>query len=274
MKEGSYILINGLFVSAAEYKITLPEAEGLLFTEKIRSVRTSFPFFRESMEIIRFKLLLFNQSCPGLTDNDAAELKRQMERTLTKNKHFLGAVLSVRFWLSEQKLHYSIQSSKTEHSGYELNSKGLYISISREIRKAVSSLSNSTIGSEMYWNIARIHLKDNSNELLLLNNEDQIIEAPYSNIYLIKNGMIKGASIRQGAFADISKSLMLTIFEQMQIPYNETEGITEQDLKEADEVFLVNALEGIRWIIGFEGKRYFNQSIRKINNMFINRLFS
>lgn len=274
MKEGTYILVNGLFISAPEYKITLQEAAGLLFTERIRSVRTSFPFFKESVEMIRFKLMLFNQSCPGLMDNEGAELKRQMERTLTKNKHFLGAILTIRFWISEGKLQYSVQSSKTEHSIYELNNKGLYISISYEIRKAVSSLSNTALGSEMYWNIARIRLKDNTDELLLLNNEDQIVEALGSNIYLIKNGMIKGASIRQGAFADVSKLLMMNIFQQMKISYHESEGITELDLKEADEVFLVNALDGIRWVIGFQGKRYFNQVIRKIYNEFTNTLFN
>lgn len=274
MKDGSYILVNGLFVPAAEYKITLTEAAGLLFTERIRSVRTSFPFFRESVEMIKYKLMLFNQSCPELTDNEGADLKRQLERTLTRNKHFLGAVLSVRFWLSEGKLQCSVQSTKTEHSSYELNNKGLYISISYEIRKAVSSLSNTSIGSETYWNIARMRLNDPSNELLLLNNEDQIVEAPWSNIYIVKNGMIKGASIRQGAFADCSKLLMMNIFQQMEISYSESEGITEMDLKEADEVFLVNSLEGIRWVIGFQGKRYFNQVIRKIYNVFTNTLFN
>lgn len=274
MKDGSYILVNGLFVPADKYKITLTEAESLLFTERIRSVRTSFPFFRESVEMIKYKLMLFNQSCPEVMENEGADLKRQMERTLTKNKHFLGAVLSIRFWLSEDKLQCSVQSTKTEHSSYELNNKGLYICISYEIRKAVSSLSNTSMGSEMYWDIARNRLNDPANELLLLNNEDQIIEAPHSNIYIVKNGMIKGASIRQGAFADISKPLMMNIFQQMRISYNESEGITEMDLKEADEVFLVNSLDGIQWIIGFQGKRYFNQVVRKIYNVFINTLFN
>jgi branched-chain amino acid aminotransferase len=109
---------------------------------------------------------------------------------------------------------------------------------------------------------------------VLLNEEDQIIEAPGSNIYVLKSGMIKGASIHHGAYADITKSLLLRIFETLKIPYNETDGLTEQDLNEADEIFLVNALDGIRWIIGFEGKRYFNQTTRKINNLFVKSLIS
>lgn len=274
MKEGAYILVNGQFITFAEYRITLEEVEGLLFAEKIRSIRTSFPFFKESCEMIKMKLLLFNQSCPELTDKDGAELKRQMERTLTRNKHFLGAVLSIRFWISAKKLQYSINSTKTEHSGYELNEKGLYIAISREIRKPVNALSSNILGSELYWKIAGFHSRDESMEIVLTNMKNFITEAPYSNIYLVKEGIAKGAPIKHGAYADISKLLMLRIFAKLEISYNESEGLTEQDLKEADEIFLVNALEGIRWVMGFEGKRYFNQITRKINNVFVNTFIS
>lgn len=269
MKDGAYILVNGQFSPYAGYKISLEEAEGLLFTEKIRSIRTSFPFLKESVEMIKMKLLLFNQPCPDLVDNGGSELKRQMERTLTRNKHFLGSILSVRFWMTEGQLQYSIHSIKTDHSGYELNEKGLYISVSREIRKPVYALSNNILGSEMYWKIARFHIKEESGEIVLINNKNFITEAPYSNIYLIKDGIVKGAPIKHGAYTDVSKLLMLNIFSQLNIPYSESEGITEQHLREADEIFLVNALEGIRWVIGFEGKRYFNQMIRKIFNAFV-----
>lgn len=275
MTEGNYILVNGLFIASPDYRISIPESEGLLFLEKIRSVRTNFIFFKESLEMIRLKLLIFDQSFPELTDNEGAELKRQMGRTLTKNKHFLGSVLSVRFWLWENKLQYSIQSVKTDHTGYELNNKGLYISICQKVRKSVSSLSNCSLGSEMYWNIAGIHPKDSIvNELVVLNNEDQILEVPRSNIYLLKNGVIKGASIHQGAYADITKPLMLKIFKILKISYQEAEPMTLQDMNEADEIFLVNALDGIRWVLGFEGKRYFYSTIRKINNLFVKNLIS
>lgn len=269
MKDGAYILVNGQFSPFASYKITLEQADGLLFSEKIRSIRTSFPFFRESVEMIKMKLMLFNQPCHELIDKEGAELKRQMERTLTRNKHFLGSILSVRFWISEGHVQYSIHSTKTDHSGYELNEKGIYISVSREIRKPVYALSSNMLGSEMYWKIARFNLKEESGEIILINNKNFITEAPQSNIYLIKDGTVKGAPIKHGAYTDISKLLMLNIFADLGIPYSESEGITEQDLREADEIFLVNALEGIRWVIGFEGKRYFNQTIRKIYNAFV-----
>lgn len=272
MNDGNFTLVNGAFIPTTDYRISIQEADGLLFTEKIRSVRTTFPFFKATLDMMRLKLQIFHQEYPDLLGNEGAELKRQMERTLTKNKHFLGSVLSVRFWLFEQELHYSIQSSKTDFTGYELNNKGLYISISREIWKSASSFSNCSLGSAIYWNIASISKESVNDELVLLNDKNQIIEAPGSNIYLVKNGTIRGASIHHGAYADITKSLLLKIFESLKLTYDESEALTEQDLKEADEIFMVNALVGIRWILGFEGKRYFNQTTRKINNLFVKSL--
>jgi len=109
---------------------------------------------------------------------------------------------------------------------------------------------------------------------LLLNTDGQIIEAVGANVYLIKGSRIKGASIYHGAYADISKPLMLSIFNKLQLGYSEKDEITEQDMKEADEIFLVNAIDGIRWVVGFEGKRYFNNTIRKINELFVRSLLS
>lgn len=275
MNEGNFIQVNGSFLPAAEYRISLQESEGFLFSEKIRSVRTTFPFFRESLEMIKLKLLIFNQSFPDLMEREGAELKRQMERTLTKNKQFLGSVLSIRFWVSGLQINYSLQSTKLENTGFELNNNGLYISVFQNVRKSISSLSNSSTESELYWKIADNHLKTTTfNQFLLLNTDDQIIEAIGSNVYLIKSGLVKGASIHHGAYADITKPLMLNIFNKLQLSYTENFGITEQDLMESDEIFLVNAIDGIRWVVGFEGKRYFNHTIRKINDLFFRSLTS
>jgi branched-chain amino acid aminotransferase len=262
-------------VSVAEYRISLKESEGLLFSEKIRAVRSAFPFYGETLEMIKQKLMIFNQTFPELTENDGAELKRQMERTLTKNKQFLGAVLTIRFWISDQKIQYSIQSAKHENAGYGLNDKGLYVTVFDTIRKSVSSLSNTSLGSELNWRIAGNYPKDiASDEFLLMNTDGQIIEAVGSNVYLIKGRMVKGASIYHGAYADISKPLMLSVYNKLQLRYSEKDGINDQDMKEADEILLVNAIDGIRWVVGFEGKRYFNNAIRKINELFVSSLVS
>jgi len=269
MNKGKYILVNGSFVLTDEYRISLAESEGLLFSERIRSVRTSFPFFRETLEIIKVKLRIFGQSFSDFTSNNGSGLQRQLERTLTKNKHFLGAVFIITFRFTDQKLHYTIRSEKLENTDYELNEKGLYVEIFDEIKKPASSISCLSLGSEIYWNIARNQMTNPmTDHFLIINTEDQIIEIQESNIYVLKGKSIHGASSNQGAYVDITRPIMQEIFRKINLQFTEEPGITIQDIREADEILTVNAIEGIRWIVGFEGKRFFNHTIRKISELF------
>jgi branched-chain amino acid aminotransferase len=136
-----------------------------------------------------------------------------------------------------------------------------------------SSLSHFPIGSGLYWEIAAHHPKSvNIDQYVLSNADQQIVEAIGSNLYVIKNGFIKGASIQQGAYSDLTKPILLSIFKSLKFIYNETDGIILKDMQEAEEVFLCDALHGIRWAAGFESKRYFNQNIRKISEMFLKNI--
>lgn len=273
MMEGKYILVNGTFVPAEEYRLTADECESFLFSEKIRAVRTSFPFFNATLDLIKLKLLIFNQSFPEFTDREGAGLRRQLERTLTKNKFFLGAVLTLSFRFLKGKLHYTIQSVKSEPIDFELNEKGLFIGVFDKVQKASDTLSNLSLGSENCWKIASFHLSDSGcDQFLIVNVSDHILEVPFSNVYLINGNSVRGASCEHGAYLDISQSYLLEIFAQLKLNYLEDEPITIQDLRSAEEIMIVNAIEGIRWIVGFEGKRYLNNTIRKISDLFSRNL--
>ncbi len=275
MSKGKYILVNGSFVPTEEYQISLAESEALHFSEKIRVIRSSFPFFDETLKLIELKLSLYNQSFPEFTDNNGSALRRQLERTLTKNKHFLGAALILTFRFSAEKVTFTIQSEKLDKIGFELDEKGLYVATFDQIRKSISSLSNLSSGSEIYWNIACSHLQESEvDEFLIVNSSNQIVETPESNIYLIKGKTVKGASSSQGAYVDITKPFMLELFSGLNLEYTEYKGLTTTDIRDSEEVMIVNSLEGIRWIIGFEGKRYFNNTIRKLSELFNQRMIN
>lgn len=265
---GKHILVDGSFQLTEEYKISLSEIKGLLFSERIRAVRTNFPFFLETLEIIKLKLLIFNLSFPEFTNNDGVGLKRQLERTITKNKHFGGAELIVSFCRVDQQIHYAIQSKKLKNADYELNEKGLHIGIFDKIQKPISSLSSISLGSKIYWDITQRHIDESRDVLAIINTSDFIVETPESNIYLIKGKSVRGASCEHGAYLDITQPLMREIFHRLKLHYSESDGITTEDIRLSEEIMVVNALEGVRWIAGFEGKRFFNNTIKKISELF------
>lgn len=269
MSAGKYILVNGTFVPTDEYRLSVSECEAIHFSEQFRAIRSGFPFFNQTLDLIKLKLRLYNQSFPEFTKDDGSGLKRQLERTLTKNKHFLGAKLTVILRFCRQTVYYSIQSETTEPIGFELNEKGLFMEIFDKIQKPSSSLSTLSLGSAAYWDIASGYLSESAaDEFLIVNTMDSILEVPGSNIYLIKGKTVRGASSEQGAYVDITKPLMLSIFRNLKLEYSEDEEITIGSIREAEEILAANAIEGIRWIAGFEGKRFFSNTTRKISEMF------
>jgi Branched-chain amino acid aminotransferase/4-amino-4-deoxychorismate lyase len=269
MSKGKFILVNGSFVSLSDYRITLEEAAALNFSEQFRVMRSNFPFFDETLEIIKLKLFLLNQAFPDFIDDDGADLKRQMERTLTKNKHFLGAILTLTFRFLNGQTKFEIQSESTPSAIYDLNDKGLYAEIFDKIQKPVSSLSTLTLGSVAYWQISQEYCSaSTADEFIIVNTQDSILEIPYGNLYLIKGDSVLGASPDDGAYVDVTKSALLDIFGKLNLKFSEHVPITPEAVENADEVFCVNAIQGIRWIIGISGKRYFNATTRKINELF------
>ena len=269
MSKGKFILADGSFVPAENYRLSIEESEAPHFSEQFRAIKTSFPFFSATVEVIKLKLLLFNRSFPEFTEDEGAGLKRQMERTLTKNKHFIGAKVTLILRFLNEKISYSIQSEVTKSAGYELNEKGLFAEVFDKIQKPASSLSTLTLGSVPYWEIAeRYRSESSADEYLIISTSDAILEAPFANVYIITGRKVRGASSHDGAYIDITQSLMLAIFNQLNLEYTDNEEITLEDLNCAEEVFSVNVIEGIRWIIGIGGKRYFNNTTRKISELF------
>jgi len=269
MNLGKFILVNGTFIPAEEYRISLSESEGFLFSERIRAVRTAFPFFSETLDLIKLKLRIFGHTFPDLTANEGSGLKRQLERTLTKNKLILGAVFTISLRHVDLKMEYSIHSAKLEDADYELNEKGMYVEVFDEIQKSRSSISMLSLGSEMYWKIASNQLTNPlTDHFFILNTKNQIVEIKESNIYIINGNLIRGVSINIGAYQDISYRLMLSVFGESGLIYNEEKGMSIQDIRDAEEILIVNSIDGIRWIVGFEGKRYYCKTIRRINELF------
>jgi len=268
MNSGKYILVDGSFVVLEDYRISIHESECIRMTEKFRAIRTAIPFFSETLEILKLKLLIFNRNFPEMTDNDGAGLLRQLGRTLTKNKHFMGACLTFNYWFDGQQPHYSIQSEKRNEADYVFNEKGLFLELFDKIQKPVSALTNLTIGSEIFWNIAQSQKSTQADEQLILNIDDEIVETPYSNIYLINGKSVRTSGEMHGAYMDVTRPVMMKIFDRLMLSYSDTEGITVSDLEAAEEIMLVNPIDGVRWVTGFKGKRYFNNNIRKISSLF------
>ena len=60
------------------------------------------------------------------------------------------------------------------------------------------------------------------------------------------------------------RNQMLQFAKEKNIPLSETAGASKEDLLSADEIFLTNAVNGVRWVVALEEKRYYNRLPKEI----------
>jgi len=276
MKESvlsSYILLNGIFYKNEDKLFTAGIFENFLFKENIRASNCHILFWKEEIKQIKKQFELFNIKESSITQNGGKDLKRQIERSFTKNKLFKEALVTVYFFKNGTDTGYMI---KTENLNieYESNSeKGVFLSLNSSHIKNISAFSPYASGSEIFWNYARMNTKAPF-EPLLKNHEGIILEVPGKNIFIIKDNKVYTPNILEGTFRSASFPLIMEICKELKMDFIQTQKIYDKDLTEAEEIFLAGNIHGIQWITGFENKRYFLNKTRQIAHIFQEKILS
>ncbi len=268
----NFLLNNGQFEQANEKVFPVDFFENILFCQQVRSVRDQLPFWNEHLQLIELKLRLLGANPAPFLHNKGKELKRQIERTLTKNKFFKSSHIKLYLTRENETIGYVIQANPIESTSFTLNTVGLSINIFEKAPKDFSLLSSLDFGSMPIWKIAKAEkLKTDYDELLLINSKQAILEAPGKNIYVIIDNQIFTPSPTCGAYIDPVQSAIGKTLEISGMGLTTTGDLREEDLLNADEVFVANSLSGIEWVKAFKQKRYFNKKVKIIQKEF-NRL--
>ncbi|PCJ79976.1 MAG: hypothetical protein COA49_10165 [Bacteroidetes bacterium] len=162
----------------------------------------------------------------------------------------------------------SIERAETE--GFELNSKGAVIGLFQDLTKTPDKFSNfKNINSTISIQASLFASKNKLGDALILNNDLKIIEATSSNIFLVSKGTLYTPKLSSGAVGGVMRAYILNLAIELGIKIFECT-LTPQELLKADEVFLTNAISGVRWVASYRTKRYFN----KMSSMLLRELNS
>ena len=266
-----YFLYNGKFYSEDEAVFSPKTLKQLLFEDNLKVIKSQFLFWEEHQQLLQLHFKLFNLKAPSILDNEGKELKRQIERSLTKNKYFHSATVRISFFKGEGQIDYLIELSPSRESGYVLNSSGFALVPFNGITKSDSPLSTLASGSQKLWGMAAAHQDDPNTRPIILNNDLHILETPGSNIFLINDQTIRTPSPVSGAYINPAKRIIKKIAENFELKFWEDEAITLEQLDQANEVFLADDLNGVQFIRAFGTKRYFRKQATAIADEF-NRL--
>lgn len=162
------------------------------------------------------------------------------------------------------KSGYLLEASALSEANYELNKKGLIIDVFDEMTKAIDKLSNYKTSNSLLYVMAGLYKKQHRlDEAFILNQNGFLCESLSSNVFVVYNKQIYTPALSEGCIAGVMRNVILNIAKTNDIPLVEAQ-INPEVLKEAEEVFITNAVGGIRWVMGYGRKRYFNEVSKEL----------
>jgi branched-chain amino acid aminotransferase len=163
------------------------------------------------------------------------------------------------------KSGYVLEASPLTESTYELNKKGLIVDVFDELTKSVDKLSNYKTCNSLLYVMAGLYKKQyNLDEAFILNQNGFLCESISSNVFVVYNKQIYTPALSEGCIAGVMRNVVMNIAKANEIPLIQAQ-INPEVLKEAEEVFITNAVGGIRWVMGYGRKRYFNEVTRLLS---------
>ena len=243
----------------------LLDADKLLISPNNRSFRYGDGCF-ETMKIVKGNICLADLHFERLFTSlellqfekpnylAAALLKEQILQLANKNHHSKLARIRLTFFRGDGGLYdaenhfpnYIIQSWQLNPQTNQLNENGLVVDIFKDAKKVCDNYSHLKSNNYLSYAMAALWAKKNHlNDALLLNAYNNISDATIANVWIVKDGIIKTPALTEGCVAGVMRRYLLKKIREAAMPVEEGQ-ITVDDVLQAQEVFLTNAIYGIK----------------------------
>lgn len=199
-------------------------------------------------------------------------IAREIERLCNKNRLFQGARARLMIFRAgeglytptENKASYLLEVSHFPEETFVLNSIGWKVgSYNQEFKYPTQAGAYKTAQCILSVKGSIYKQQKGLDEVLLLSPEQNVVEATAYNVFAIKGNVLLTPHLESGCVAGIMRAEVLEQAKEMGL-YVEEQPFSLQLLEEAEEVFLTNAVVGLRWVLAWEEKRYFNTTAKKI----------
>lgn len=185
-----------------------------------------------------------------------AYLEAQIKQVVAKNGHTRLARIRLTIFRGEGGLydpvsdfpHHLVQSWELNPVSNQLNENGLILGLYGQALKTCDDFSSVKSNNYLpYLMAARYAKKMHWNEALVLNHAGCVADATIANVFIGVNGVIKTPALTEGPVAGVMRQYLLR--EARKAGYAVEEGkIYPDDLRDATDLFLTNAINGIRWV--------------------------
>lgn len=262
-------------MSAVIYNNTLYSTQEAVLPYNTRAFRYGDGIF-ETMRMIHGRVALFDQhmdrmrqgadylkiKCPREWTN--AFFYDEIQELVATNK--LGKQARIRLSLfragdgyytpKKNTASYLLECERFGKMYYPLNAKGLNVGLYYEIEKGIPPFANlKSINAQIYVMAGLYKKAQKLDDCLLLNGRTRIAEAISSNVFLVKDHTLFTPPLSEGCVDGVMRRHIIQLADGAHVPVHQAP-LKLEDLFEAHELFLVNAISGIRWVGRFKIKTF------------------
>lgn len=200
----------------------------------------------------------------------------QIKNLAIKNNHQTSARVRVTLFGSDNNLYeddarvpgFIIQTWQL-NTVLKLNKNGLITGVYKDARKACDNFSHIKSNNYLPYVMAAVWAKENKlHDAFILNSFNRIADATIANIFIVKNGKIKTPALTEGCVAGVMRRHLIKCIKQENIPFEETT-IEADEIYEANEILLTNAIRGIQWVKQCDKHNYGNELGRYLYGKFV-----
>ena len=260
------------------YNGKISKADKLLISPDNRSFRYGDGFF-ETIKVVNGKIILADYHMERLFSSlDLLQfqhpnyftpdyVKENILALTKKNHHDKLARVRLTVFRGEGGLYdvtnhfpnHLIQTWELNPVNTILNENGLVLGIYKDARKVCDHFSHLKSNNFLSYVMAALWAKENKlNDAILLNPYDRLADASIANVFIVKDGVIKTPALTEGAVNGVMRKHLLKSLREENMPVEETQ-LQVEDILQASELFLTNAIYGIRWAKQLGESGYTNQ---------------
>ncbi|MCF1713940.1 aminotransferase class IV [Flavihumibacter sp. RY-1] len=169
--------------------------------------------------------------------------------------------------------HHVIQCWSLPPANHQWNENGLVLGIHRTAHKTMDLLANTKSNNYLPYVLGALEVKKEKwNDAVVLNAVGRVADCTIANLFLVKEGVLYTPAASEGPVLGIMRRYMLDYCRKAGLPFKETT-INEEDLQQADEIFLTNTSYGIRWVGSLGDRKYANSFSARLYKEAIQPLF-
>lgn len=203
------------------------------------------------------------------------ELRRRIELLARRNNYPAYSKVKMTVWQTAsdvEHIGWTLSMQRMETRPYVLERRPIIAHAFTEARVAPSAFTQVNTCSVVKA-MARKAQKINNWDIILLTNIDgNVIGSPDDNIYAISNGKIFTPSLESGAQINAITKTLTDVCTEIGLPVIRISGLSPAFMRNASEIFLAGAANGLTPLYGFEEKRYLVSQIQDINTRIHDKL--